>query len=60
MIERHYAKYLGGDGDQQLAKLGGGRTVSSDPQRHGDAVPISGAKSGSAQVVSGSARAATK
>ena len=53
MIERHYAKYLGGDGDQQLAKLGGGEAASPTPRRRGDAVPIPGAKPGSARAVSG-------
>ena len=53
MIERHYAKHLGGDGDKQLAKLGGGEAASPTTHRHGDAVPISGAKPGSARVVSG-------
>ena len=53
MIERHYAKYLGGDGDLQLAKLGGGEAESPIPRRHGDAVPLPGAKPGSARAVSG-------
>src|SRR5206468_7841850 len=54
MIERHYGKWMGGDDSVQLAKIGeGGETQSPTPERHGDAIPISGGEPGSGRVVSG-------